>query len=377
MLFSLFEVLLFVGIIQGFLTAFVLLKKTSKSKVGSILLSLILIFFSCICLKTIIYSVELDRTFPVLRNIPLPFETALPALAYLYCITITRRNFIFKAIHFLHFIPSFIFIVFGVYVYATSVQIETQKGIDLFLANINFYMVKELEDYITLVLIIVYLFLGYRELKDFRNRLESFTSDNGHTIFLWLRRIHILMFILLGLLFFNMLLDRTVWLNNADNIHWQFYFLYMAGIIYFIAYKAPHLTLYLHANVLESEDKSYITNDVQNESLLGLADRIISLIENERLYLDPTLNVKILSDKLGVTGNAISQAINRQLNVSFRDLVNQKRITYAKQLLLSNHKSASILSISLESGFNSEATFYRIFKKSVGLTPTEYVKSKQ
>jgi len=33
----------------------------------------------------------------------------------------------------------------------------------------------------------------------------------------------------------------------------------------------------------------------------------------------------------------------------------------------------SILGIALDCGFNSEATFYRIFKKNTGISPKEYI----
>ncbi|NVJ61116.1 MAG: AraC family transcriptional regulator [Gammaproteobacteria bacterium] len=48
----------------------------------------------------------------------------------------------------------------------------------------------------------------------------------------------------------------------------------------------------------------------------------------------------------------------------------------AKELLIANQdQNISILSQALECGFNSEASFYRIFKKHTGQSPTQYVKS--
>jgi AraC-like DNA-binding protein len=47
-----------------------------------------------------------------------------------------------------------------------------------------------------------------------------------------------------------------------------------------------------------------------------------------------------------------------------------------KQLALDpSHKHLSLLGIAQEAGFNSKATFYAIFKKKTGMTPSEYLES--
>ena len=49
------------------------------------------------------------------------------------------------------------------------------------------------------------------------------------------------------------------------------------------------------------------------------------------------------------------------------------RIQQSKKLLIDEkYANYTIVSIGLESGFNSKSTFYNVFKKHVGCTPLAY-----
>ncbi|OYO43013.1 AraC family transcriptional regulator, partial [Lachnotalea glycerini] len=58
-------------------------------------------------------------------------------------------------------------------------------------------------------------------------------------------------------------------------------------------------------------------------------------------------------------------------NYSYYDYLNRSRITYAKKLL-TTLTDATIVDISMQSGFGSLATFNRLFKSINKCTPTQY-----
>jgi AraC-like DNA-binding protein len=66
--------------------------------------------------------------------------------------------------------------------------------------------------------------------------------------------------------------------------------------------------------------------------------------------------------------------VNHKFEMGFRDLLNSYRVNRVKKRLsgLSGSK-ASMLDIALESGFNSQASFYRAFKKQEGMSPKAYM----
>ena len=72
---------------------------------------------------------------------------------------------------------------------------------------------------------------------------------------------------------------------------------------------------------------------------------------------------------MGISPFYLSKIIKKQTGKSFTDIVIAKRIARAKELLKSDK---SIKEVTFEAGFNSQNYFAKIFKKSVGITPTEY-----
>lgn len=105
-----------------------------------------------------------------------------------------------------------------------------------------------------------------------------------------------------------------------------------------------------------------------------LMPRIIELMETKQLYLNPDLKVSDVATALGVHRNAVSASINAQKGCSFNQFVNEYRIGYAKKLLRET-SDIKISAISIESGFATESTFFRVFKTATGMSPKEWANS--
>lgn len=102
-------------------------------------------------------------------------------------------------------------------------------------------------------------------------------------------------------------------------------------------------------------------------------NRILSYMQSEKPFLDHYLRVESLAEKLEMSPRLLSNCINRHLNKSFFEFVNGYRVEEAKYYLLSSEYSeATILEIMEHSGFNSKATFNTLFKKTYGLTPSQF-----
>ena len=105
-------------------------------------------------------------------------------------------------------------------------------------------------------------------------------------------------------------------------------------------------------------------------------DRLQAVLEHEKPFLDKKLSLSELSETLDIPSNTLSQLINEQLGMSFHDLINAHRLKEIKAKLLDpSEDRKTILALAFESGFQSKASFNRIFKKSEGMTPS-YFRSK-
>ncbi len=130
--------------------------------------------------------------------------------------------------------------------------------------------------------------------------------------------------------------------------------------------------------VIEQEDASSQTFDNNNgeqtrpDVRSELAERVEEVVVQKRLYLQANLKVSDVARELCTNRYYVSQAINEHLGVSFSDYINQKRVQYAIRLM-KEHPDMPIVEVSIESGYTSDKSFFRNFKKITGHTPKAQV----
>ena len=104
-----------------------------------------------------------------------------------------------------------------------------------------------------------------------------------------------------------------------------------------------------------------------------LIARLDNLMCNVRVYEDPNLDREGLADSLGVSPRTLSACVNGHFDQTFYEYVNGFRIDAAKRALRDPDKvQQSIQRVFEEAGFNSKSTFNTLFKKSTGVTPSQY-----
>lgn len=157
----------------------------------------------------------------------------------------------------------------------------------------------------------------------------------------------------------------------------DYYYVFYALAIGF----AYGLVLYALTAIPDFADELFeVARSKYSVSTLGDVDvpaclqRLDALMQEERLYTDEDLSLASLSEAVGISGHQLSELINTRLNCSVTQYVKQQRIAAAKQLLKQAPKQ-SVLSISLETGFKSQSTFYAAFKEDTGQSPGEFRKS--
>ncbi|GAL86009.1 AraC family transcriptional regulator [Sporocytophaga myxococcoides] len=102
--------------------------------------------------------------------------------------------------------------------------------------------------------------------------------------------------------------------------------------------------------------------------------KVINLIREEKLYLQFELKLEDIANRLNLSTQYVSQAINQNENKNFFEFINSYRIEEAKKLLR-ERSDLTIEAIAYDSGFGSKAAFNRTFKKTTGQTPSEFIKT--
>lgn len=108
----------------------------------------------------------------------------------------------------------------------------------------------------------------------------------------------------------------------------------------------------------------------------GLLATLERLMAVDRLYRQEGLTIGVLAGKLGLPEYRLRRAINRGLGYrNFNEYLNRHRLADAKQALADpTQAEVPILTIALDSGFQSLGPFNRAFKTDTGMTPTEFRK---
>jgi AraC-like DNA-binding protein len=104
--------------------------------------------------------------------------------------------------------------------------------------------------------------------------------------------------------------------------------------------------------------------------------RIGHMFDDERVYVDPTLNVTKLSQLLKVPPYVVSRTVNGSFNKTFSELLTGYRLRHAEELLVSAGDKYTVEGIAFESGFNTTTSFYAAFRKHHDMTPAQFRASK-
>ena len=140
----------------------------------------------------------------------------------------------------------------------------------------------------------------------------------------------------------------------------------IANIFYFIA--TPSALMYLP--LIRIEGVLYTNNNNLSFDILK------SLFESEEIFLDKTLCLRSVSLRSGLGEITIRTLIKQNTRLSFIDFVNGYRIEYAIEIMKSDFLDANLMSaLGEKSGFKSNHTFYRAFKKRKDYTPSYYYKT--
>lgn len=360
-----------IGILQGIITG-VLLLYSKKNKRSNKFLALALFSFCLISTKTLLHTLQLWDTH-MFRYFPNGLELAISPLIYFYVKSHVNPNFSFKRKDWLHFIPFFITQAYAFFVYFSVLKTNNFNEKDSIARNFRFEDIKQLDEYLLLIALAVYLFYGYKELINYKKWLDNTTSDSTFPDFGWLKNIFRLSMIIGVFLLVNHSLDILFDLKNTTVLHYDLLILFITFVIYYLGLKG-----YLQADCTFSKDeiaaKNNSSSTIPSIKLSETLEQLEKAMNEDKVFLNPKLSIYQLSNMLGISQKNLSAAINQYFKTNFRDFINTYRLKEVKSKLNDlDYNHMSILGIALECGFNSEASFYRIFKKNTGISPKEFI----
>ncbi|MEA2891724.1 MAG: hypothetical protein QOI05_2517 [Bradyrhizobium sp.] len=114
--------------------------------------------------------------------------------------------------------------------------------------------------------------------------------------------------------------------------------------------------------------------DALDRQEAALLEALRELMEEQKLHRHDGLTIAVLAARLAIPEYRLRRLINRRLgHRNFSSFVNGYRLAEARAALADPvQASVPILTIALDTGFQSLAPFNRAFKMTAGMTPREY-----
>ncbi|AXG68457.1 DNA-binding transcriptional regulator AraC [Kordia sp. SMS9] len=123
---------------------------------------------------------------------------------------------------------------------------------------------------------------------------------------------------------------------------------------------------------IETSGKYQISDEKITKILEGLEK-----FEKSETFLQQNTSLVTVAKKLNTNTTYLSQIVNEQKGVSFKNYITKLRINYVLHRLKNDKvlRSYSIKAIAKELGFKSEGAFSRAFKKQTGIYPSFFIKN--
>lgn len=121
----------------------------------------------------------------------------------------------------------------------------------------------------------------------------------------------------------------------------------------------------------EAVDVAYAQSTLTRVDRDATVERLRQLFEQEQIHRSEALSLATVAEMLGLSPHQLSELVNTAFGIGFSRFVRQYRVETAKRMLIDEPR-ASVLSVGMAAGFNSQSSFYVAFKEQVGEVPGEY-----
>lgn len=352
------QIFIICAIFNGLIFSILLFSK-KENKLANRFLSLLIFSLS---LTFTPYAFDLQPLGRILWVTWLPFSLTywIGPSFYFYVKTLTQPNYQPTRTIFWHFSAILLNYIHSIYHLITGSS------------NVFpwFHHFAELLESFAIVSIIIYLILALREVRQYQRSIFDQLSTVEGLQLRWIKSIILVLLatfilIIIYLAVNDLFIEK--YLVLPTNLYHHLLLSIYASVIYWLAING-----FLQSQTIALATVPRYSMSIGEESKSHLA-LLLDSMQKDKLYLEPHLSLKSLSKHTNIPEKEISAVLNHQLRKNFYTFINEYRtIEVKKRLLDPEYDHLTILAIALDAGFNSKATFNRIFKAATGQSPKDF-----
>ncbi|MGS0746929.1 helix-turn-helix domain-containing protein [Halpernia sp. GG3] len=132
----------------------------------------------------------------------------------------------------------------------------------------------------------------------------------------------------------------------------------------------------INPEISENEEVYYDNIPGINPQIVELIVTQLENLEKNKLFLDPQISQKSLSESFGTNSSYLSKIINIYKDKNFNHYINDLRVDHIVMLLKTKRKylNKDIKELATISGFNSADSFSKNFQRKFQMKPSQFVK---
>ncbi|HVS94641.1 MAG TPA: ABC transporter permease [Mucilaginibacter sp.] len=360
---SLFDFAFIGTLFVGFTFALQLWFAKSTNRSANRFLALALVTMIVWMTRILAIDIRLRTYLPGWDRLPMQFLLALGPLIYFYVLKITRPEYKFRRKDLWHFSPLLL--------EQTALVLEIRESFRTGLptyATPLFHSLNPLLQLLIFISLMLYLYWSHKLIQRFYRRLKPVLMDRSLVEFRWLHRL-LAATALLWILWHSFAAIDYFGYGNRLGIHvyYPFYILFAVITIWTAA------AAFLRPQAATMMQPPALQKPTGTAELKGKGVWLKRAMEANRYYEDPDLTLNALAEKLGLTIHELSRIINTALKKNFSDFINEYRVkAVIAKMQDPAYDRITLLGMALDAGFNSKATFIRVFKHLTGKKPAEY-----
>jgi len=363
-----------------FVVSILVLSPVIKRIHGRILLILLLIY-GMMSINSMLMAFHLRQIYIFTLWTYFPLILYISPLCFLYVKSLVTEKFILSKYHLYHFAIPLLFTFFSLVVNIVIVLADIKSNYVLYdrAMSLFIYLQGLALFYIVVIQFVLYIILCIKEFFSHKRNIEHFFSYSEGITLNW-----VALFILgMALYFIIFILSNNEFFFIAGISDTAYDFAHFGITIFFIFLIGSHGAKQHNIFEINNKERENKIEDLSPEKGTAfmhdderkneLKELIVKLMEEEKIFLNNTLTIDLLSEKLSSNRTYVSNVINECFQMNFYTFVNKYRIEEAiKKLQDTSFKNYSIEGIAGLCGFTSRSSFNIAFKKFTGKTPSDY-----
>ncbi len=286
-------------------------KKTSNYLLGAFMISNAVLlgnFFIIITFQSNNFN------FQIINNIGLHSYLLLAPLLYLYIISLCKNDYYFSVKELLHFLPFLVIVSLDFFITLVGSDLANYFPKPRYYFDIIYKLILYTQ-------IPIYIFASFNKLIKYRSQLKELYSNLIKIDLIW---VNLVLYFLI-----------IMWLTDSVNFILNTFHLFNTSVSYYLTYQSISINLFLCISLIykgmgqttiptgKLSLPKYVQNTEDPSTYKEYKNLLSQIMEKEKLYLIPELNLENLAKRLNISSRQLSQTIHVCFGQNFKNYINQ------------------------------------------------------